>query len=100
MGQGPDCAEANQGGQVGMGKLLIWFGILYGNLCALVGLAVVIVWWTKQPGGQQFCESVGLGLSACRSGLMVVDILVIGTATLMSFRRLAAVRRQFDKTRD
>lgn len=81
-----------------MGKLLMWFGILYGNLTALVGLAVIIVWWTKQPSGQQFCENVGLSLTACRSGLLLTDVVVMGLATLMSFRRLAAVRRKFDGT--
>ncbi|MEY3903911.1 MAG: hypothetical protein RL189_3217 [Pseudomonadota bacterium] len=83
-----------------MGKLLMWFGILYGNLSALVGLAVIVVWWTKQPGGQQFCENVGLSLATCRSGLLLADVVVMGLATVMSFRRLAAVRRKFDGTGD
>jgi hypothetical protein len=81
-----------------MGKLLLWFGILYGNLSAMVGLAVIIVWWTKQPAGQQFCSAAGLSLSVCRSGLLVSDVLVMGTATLLSFRRLSMVRRKFDGT--
>lgn len=81
-----------------MGKLLIWFGILYGNLVALVGIAALIVWWTKQPAGQQFCESTGFGLSVCRSGLLVLDVFVMGLATVMSFRRLSAARRQVGGT--
>jgi hypothetical protein len=79
-----------------MGKLLLWFGILYGNLSAMVGLAVLIVWWTKQPAGGQACMESGLSLSGCRSVLLVADVLVMGTATLLSFRRLSVVRRKFD----
>jgi len=79
-----------------MGKLLIWFGILYGNLSALVGLAVIIVWWTKQPAGHQFCTGIGLSVSSCRSALLVADVVIMGTATVMSFRRLSVVRRKFD----
>ncbi len=79
-----------------MGKLLIWFGILYGNLSALVGLAVIIVWWTKQPAGQQFCTGIGLSVSSCRSALLVGDVLIMGTATVLSFKRLSVVRRKFD----
>jgi hypothetical protein len=76
-----------------MGKLLIWFGILYGNLCALVGLAVLVTWWTKHPSGQQFCQELGLQLTGCRAGLFVLDALVMGTATVMSFRRLSQESR-------
>lgn len=94
--QRPDSAEGRGGGQVRMGKLLIWFGILYGNLSALVGLAVIIVWWTKQPSGQQFCGNIGLSVTVCRSGLLLADVVVMGLATVMSFRRLSAVRRKFD----
>lgn len=81
-----------------MGKLLIWFGILYGNLTALVGLAVIIVWWTRQPGGQGFCSGIGLDVSDCRSALLVLDVVIMGTATVLSFKRLSVVRRGFEKT--
>jgi hypothetical protein len=80
-----------------MGKLLIWFGILYGNLVSLVGLAVISVWWTKQPTGQQFCQDIGLRLTGCRSLLLLVDFVVMGTATLLSFQRLSAARRITEK---
>jgi hypothetical protein len=76
-----------------MGKLLIWFGILYGNLVALVGLAVISVLWTKEPSGQEFCQALGLSITGCRTGLLVVDFFVMGTATFLSFRRLAQARQ-------
>ncbi|NBO38752.1 hypothetical protein EBU99_09225 [bacterium] len=79
-----------------MVKLLIWFAILYGNLVALVGLAVISVWWTKQSSGQQFCQAVGLQLTGCRSALLIADIAVMGSATLLSFRRLSLERRGFE----
>jgi hypothetical protein len=96
--QGPDCAEAGRGGQVLMGKLLLWFGILYGNLSAMVGIAVIVVWWTKQSSGRQFCADFGMPLTTCRSALLVLDVLVMGVATLLSFRRLSVVRRSFEKS--
>lgn len=79
-----------------MGKLLLWFGILYGNLSALVGLAVLVVWWTQQASGQSFCSSLGLSPMGCRSGLLLADIVVMGVATVMSFRRLSEERRTFE----
>lgn len=79
-----------------MGKLLIWFSILYGNLVALVGLAGVVVWWTSRADGQQFCADVGLTLTACRSGLLVVDVVVMGYATIVSLRRLSVERRNLE----
>lgn len=80
-----------------MGKLLIWFGILYGNLVSLVGLAVISVWWTKEPTGRQFCQDVGLELTGCRSVLLLADFVVMGTATVLSFRRLSAARQPAEK---
>lgn len=79
-----------------MGKLLIWFGVLYGNLVALVGLAGFVVWWTAQTGGQQFCSDVGLSLMGCRSVLLILDILIMGYATFISFRRLSKERRNVE----
>lgn len=79
-----------------MGKLLIWFGILYGNLVALVGLAVIAIWWTKDSSGQQFCQAVELDLTGCRSLLLILDFVVMGTATFMSFRRLSMARNKLD----
>lgn len=83
-----------------MGKLLVWFSILYGNLVALVGLAGLVVWWTKQSSGQQFCGDLGLSLTGCRSVLLVVDVLVMGFATYQSFGRLAAARRRMESKSD
>ena len=97
---GSDCAEGRRGGQVEMGKLLIWFSILYGNLVALVGLAGLVVWWTNQSSGQQFCSDLNLSLTGCRSVLLVVDILVMGYATYQSFGRLAAARRRMESKPD
>jgi hypothetical protein len=79
-----------------MGKLLIWFGILYGNLVALVGLAGLVVWWTKQTGGQRFCDEWSLSLTGCRSVLLVADVLVMGYATYGSFSRLSDARRRME----
>ena len=81
-----------------MGKILIWFGILYGNLVALVGLAVISVMWTKEPSGQQFCQAWGVSLTGCRTGLLVLDFFVMGTATFLSFRRLAQARQGLGKS--
>ncbi|MEY2987201.1 MAG: hypothetical protein RJB13_722 [Pseudomonadota bacterium] len=79
-----------------MGKLLIWFSILYGNLVALVGLAGFAVWWTKQASGQQFCDELSLTLTGCRSVLLVADVLVMGYATYRSFGRLSIARRRME----
>jgi hypothetical protein len=79
-----------------MGKLLIWFGILYGNLVALVGLAVIAIWWTKESSGQRFCQVFGLGLTGCRSALLILDFVIMGAATFMSFRRLSTARKNLD----
>ena len=79
-----------------MGKLLIWFGILYGNLVALVGLAVITVWWTKESSGQQFCQGFGLSLTGCRSTLLILDFVVMGLATFMSFRRMSIARKSLN----
>jgi hypothetical protein len=79
-----------------MGKLLIWFGILYGNLVALVGLAVITIWWTKESSGRQFCQAFGLGLTGCRSLLLILDFVVMGTATFLSFRRMSTARKNLD----
>lgn len=80
-----------------MGKLLIWFGILYSNLVAMVGLAVVIVWWTKQTEGQQFCQNFGMELTGCRSVLLVLDVVIMGTATFTSFRNLSRARKSAER---
>lgn len=80
-----------------MGKLLIWFGILYSNLVAMVGLAVLIVWWTKQSEGQQFCQSFGMGLTSCRGVLLVLDVVIMGTATFTSFRNLSLARKSAER---
>jgi hypothetical protein len=83
-----------------MGKLLIWFGILYSNLVAMVGLAVLIVWWTGGADGQQFCQSIGLGLTGCRGMLLVLDVLIMGTATFTSFRNLSRARKSAERDSD
>ena len=83
-----------------MGKLLIWFGILYSNLVAMVGLSVLIVWWTNQAEGQQFCGEVGMGVASCRSVLLILDLLIMGTATFTSFRNLSRVRRSAENGPD
>ncbi len=79
-----------------MGKLLIWFSIVYGNLVALVGLAGLVVWWTSQASGQQFCSDLSWSLTGCRSVLLVADVLVMGYATYRSFGRLSQARRRME----
>ena len=80
-----------------MGKLLIWFGILYGNIVAMVGLAVLAVWWTKEGSGRQYCQDLGLPLQGCRGLLLIADVVIMGSATFLSFRRLSATRRTHDR---
>ena len=80
-----------------MGKLLIWFGILYGNLVALVGLAVLAVWWTKDGSGHHYCQDLGLSLQGCRGILLVADFVIMGSATFLSFKRLSGTRKDLEK---
>lgn len=77
-----------------MKRLLLWFGLIYGELNALVLLVVLVTYWVEWESGARFCRTIGLGTEACRSVLIVVVVVAVGFATLRSVRRFLQIRRE------
>lgn len=76
-----------------MKQMWIWFGIVYGNLNALVLSVVLAAFWVDSPHGQAFCSSFSVDIGSCRVWILVLLISFFGTATVLSLRRLLAVRK-------
>jgi hypothetical protein len=76
-----------------MNRSLVWFGVLYGNLNALVVLAVAGGIWVEKPSGQAFCSKFALDIGTCRVSIMMLVFTVLGTSTALSFRKLMQLRR-------
>ena len=76
-----------------MKQMLLWFGILYGNLNALVLSLVAVGFGVDSSAGHAVCDRFTADLGTCRVWLLVLVALVFGTSTLLSLRRLLTVRR-------
>jgi len=77
-----------------MKQMLLWFGIVYGNLNALVLSLVAVGFGVDSSAGHAVCDRFTADLGTCRVWLLVVVALVFGTSTLLSLRRLLTVRRE------
>jgi hypothetical protein len=77
-----------------MAQMLVWFAILYGNLNALVVTAVLSGIWVGTPKGSQFCEALSLNVFPCRVSFVLLSLIVFGTSTVWSFKRLLDIRRR------
>lgn len=76
-----------------MKQMWIWFGVLYGNLNALVMSVVVGAFGVDTESGRAFCTSFSVDIGTCRVWILVVLILLFGTSTILSLRKLMAVRK-------
>jgi len=75
-----------------MNRSLVWFGVLYGNLNAMVVLAVAGGIWVGKPSGQAACAKFALDIGTCRVSIIVLVLVVLGISTALSFRKLMQVR--------
>ena len=72
----------------------LWFGLVYGNLNALVAGIVLSLLWTQKASGKATCEKVFLDIVNCRVSIILLVIFVFGTSTVLSvarFRQAAGV---------
>ena len=76
-----------------MKQMLLWFGIVYGNLNALVLSLVAVGFGVDSAAGHAVCDRFTADLGTCRVWLLVLVALVFGSSTVLSVRRLLIVRR-------
>jgi hypothetical protein len=80
-----------------MRQLLISFGLVYGNLNALVLSLVFALTWAGSESGLAQCRKVSLELLGCRVALVLVVLVVFGGSTILSCIRLMQVRKAFQE---
>ena len=76
-----------------MNQFLIWFALVYGNLNALVAGVVGLAIWAGGATGTKVCADWGMGVTSCRVTLVSVFALVLGTSTILSFKRLLDIHK-------
>ena len=76
-----------------MKQMWVWFGIVYGNLNALVLSVVLGSLGVDSTTGRAFCGRFTADLSTCRVWILVLLVALFGSATLLSLRKLMAIRR-------
>jgi hypothetical protein len=76
-----------------MKQMWIWFGVVYGNLNALVMSVVVGAFGVDSEAGRAFCSVFSVDIGTCRVWILVALISFFGTATVLSLRKLMAVRK-------
>jgi hypothetical protein len=77
-----------------MRQMWIWFGIVYGNLNALVMSVVAGALFVDTRPGGRFCSSIFVDTGTCRVWILLILGGVFGTSTLLSVRKLMALRRR------
>jgi uncharacterized membrane protein YdbT with pleckstrin-like domain len=77
-----------------MKQMLIWFGIVYGNLNALVGSVVLGTLWVDGAQGKNACLKFFVDIGTCRVWIVLALVVVFGTSTILSLRRFMQVRRE------
>lgn len=80
-----------------MKSALVWFAIVYGNLNAMVVLAVMGALWVEEPSGRAFCSKISLDIFTCRVSIVVSVVALLGVSTVLSIKRLLSVRRSQSK---
>jgi hypothetical protein len=78
-------------------RLLIGFGIIYGELSAMVVLVVFSQLWWGSKQGEQTCSSLGWELLTCRALSGAVIVVLCSLATVLSFRTFVRSGREQER---
>jgi len=88
-----DFDEGTREGQGRMKQMWIWFAVVYGNLNALVLTVVAGSFGVDTTSGRAFCTFFSVDTGTCRVWILVFLVAVFGSSTVLSLRKLMAVRR-------
>lgn len=79
--------------------MLVWFGLVYGNLNALVFAVVGGSLWVETVRGRAACSRIFVDSGTCRVWILVALAVLFGTSTVLSVRRLLSVWRANKSTK-
>lgn len=83
-----------------VGKLLIWFSILYGELTTAVVAIIGINYWMETDSGTKTCTTLKLEGIACQSTLSLAVLVLIGIALVTTWRRFNRARLNIKDKKD
>ena len=87
-----DFDDATWEGQGRMKQMWIWFAVVYGNLNALVFSVVAGSFGVDTTQGRAFCSLFSVDTGTCRVWILVLLVALFGSSTVLSLRKLMAVR--------